>query len=260
MIIVKDFRASLAERMVHMSKMRLDKLLSMNGVSRSQAIVIVRGGAVTVNGETILNSATIIETEGADIRLNGKRLRTDEHLHVMIHKPSGYLTATEDKKTPVVADLLPELFRKRGVGPVGRLDKDVTGLVFMTTDGQLAHRLISPKWEQDKLYRARVEGVVEDSAVRRFAEGIPLKDFTCKPAKMSILERGEEESVCEVIVQEGKFHQVKRMFASVGHPVTELKRLMVAGIWLDESLEPGQWRELTEEEVNHLYKAAGMKE
>ena len=177
-----------------MSRMRLDKLLSMNGVSRSQAIVIVRSGAVTVNGEPVLNSATIIETEGADVRLNGKKLRTDEHLHVMIHKPSGYLTATEDKKAPVVADLLPELFRKRGVGPVGRLDKDVTGLVFMTTDGQLAHRLISPKWEQDKLYRAEVEGRIEESAIERFAAGIPLKDFTCRPAKMTILEAGEESA------------------------------------------------------------------
>ena len=243
-----------------MSRMRLDKLLSMNGVTRSQAIVIVRSGAVTVNGETILNSATLIETEGADIRLNGKKLRTDEHLHVMIHKPAGCLTATEDKKTPVVADLLPELFRKRGVGPVGRLDKDVTGLVLMTTDGQLAHRLISPKWEQDKLYRAEVEGRIEESAVHLFADGIPLKDFTCRPARMTIIEAGEEKSLCEVIVQEGKYHQVKRMFAAVGHPVIKLKRLMVAGIELDESLAPGQWRELTDEEINHLYKAAGMKE
>lgn len=243
-----------------MSRMRLDKLLSMNGVSRSQAIVIVRSGAVTVNGEPVLNSATLIETEGADVRLNGKKLRTDEHLHVMIHKPAGYLTATEDKKDPVIADLLPELFRKRGVGPVGRLDKDVTGLVFMTTDGQLAHRLISPKWEQDKLYRAEVEGRVGEAAVRKFADGIPLKDFTCKPAKMTVIEAGEEKSICEVVVQEGKYHQVKRMFGAAGHPVTKLERLMVAGIYLDQALAPGQWRELTEEEINHLYRSAGMKE
>ena len=243
-----------------MSRMRLDKLLSMNGVSRSQAIVIVRSGAVTVNGTPVLNSATLIETEGADIRMNGKKLRTDEQLHVMLHKPAGYLTATEDKKAPVVADLLPELFRKRGAGPVGRLDKDVTGLVFMTTDGQLAHRLISPKWEQDKLYRAEVEGRIEESAIQKFADGIPLKDFTCRPAKMTIIEANDEKSICEVVVQEGKYHQVKRMFAAVGHPVTRLQRLMVAGIYLDEELSPGDWRELTEEEINHLYRSAGMKE
>ena len=243
-----------------MSRMRLDKLLSMNGISRSQAVVIVRGGAVTVDGKPVLNSATIVETDGADIRLNGTPLRTDEHLHVMIHKPAGYLTATEDRNTPVIADLLPELFRKRGVGPVGRLDKDVTGLVIMTTDGQLAHRLISPKWEQDKLYRAEVEGAAGEAEVAKFAEGVPLKDFTCKPARMRVLECGAEKSLCEVIVQEGKYHQVKRMFGAVGHPVLKLSRHMVAGLWLDESLAPGQWRELTQEEADHLYKAAGMKE
>ena len=242
-----------------MRKLRLDKLLSMNGISRSQALTLARSGAVRVNGEPVLNSATVIDADSSEITLNGQRLRTDEHLHVMIHKPAGYLTATEDKKAPVIADLLPELFRKRGVGPVGRLDKDVTGLVFMTTDGQLAHRLISPKWEQDKLYRATVEGCMEDSAIAAFENGIPLKDFTCRPAKLVILERGET-SVCEVIVQEGKYHQVKRMLAAVGHPVIELQRLEVAGIRLDPDLAPGGWRELTEEEINHLYTAAGMKE
>jgi 16S rRNA pseudouridine516 synthase len=243
-----------------MRKIRLDKLLSMNGISRSQALVITRSGAVTVDGKVVLNSATIVDADSCEVRLNGKKLRCDEHLHVMIHKPAGYLTATEDKVTPVIADLLPELYRKRGVGPVGRLDKDVTGLVIMTTDGQLAHRLISPKWEQDKLYRAEVEGRVGEDAVRRFAEGIPLKDFTCRPARLTVVEASDKASVCEVIVQEGKFHQVKRMFGAVGHPVTKLSRLMVAGIPLDPYLEAGQWRELTGEERDHLYEVAGTKE
>ena len=243
-----------------MKKMRLDKLMSMNGISRSQALMAARSGAVTVNGQVILNSATIIDIDGADVRYNGTRLRTDEHVHVMIHKPAGYLTATEDKSSPVIADLLPEFYRKRGVGPVGRLDKDVTGLVIMTTDGQLAHRLISPKWEQDKLYRAEVEGRVGEDAVKRFAEGIPLKDFTCRPARLTVVEASDNASVCEVIVQEGKFHQVKRMFGAVGHPVTKLSRLMVAGIPLDPYLSAGQWRELTVEERDHLYEVAGMKE
>ncbi len=243
-----------------MKKMRLDKLLSMNGVSRSQALVIVRQGAVTVNGEPVLNSATIVDIENADIRLNGRPLRTDEQLHVMIHKPRGVLTATEDPRCRTVADLLPELYLKRGVGPVGRLDKDVTGLVIMTTDGQLAHRLISPKWEQDKLYRAEVEGALSQSAVTAFAAGVPLKDFTCLPAKLNILKSGEETSVCEVVVREGKYHQVKRMLAAVGHPVISLKRLEVAGLRLDPALKEGAWRELTQEEAAHLYRAAGMEE
>lgn len=243
-----------------MKKMRLDKLLSMNGISRSQALVIVRQGAVTVNGEPVLNSATIVDIESADIRLNGKPVRTDEQLHVMIHKPRGVLTATEDPRSRTVADLLPELYRKRGVGPVGRLDKDVTGLVIMTTDGQLAHRLISPKWEQDKLYRAEVEGALSENAVTAFAAGVPLKDFTCRPARLDILKSGEESSLCEVVVQEGKYHQVKRMLAAVGHPVISLKRLEVAGLRLDPELKEGAWRELTREEAAHLYRAAGMEE
>jgi len=243
-----------------MKKIRLDKLMSMNGISRSQALIAARSGAVTVNGLPVLNSAALVDIDTAVVRYNGTPLRTDEHVHVMIHKPAGYLTATEDKSSPVIADLLPEFYRKRGAGPVGRLDKDVTGLVIMTTDGQLAHRLISPKWEQDKLYRAEVEGCVAPDAVRRFADGIPLKDFTCRPARMTILQSSDKGSVCEVIVQEGKYHQVKRMFAAVGHPVKRLSRLMVAGIPLDPALAPGQWRELTPAERDHLYSVAGMKD
>lgn len=243
-----------------MRKMRLDKLMSMNGISRSQAVTLARSGAVTVDGQPFLNSAAVVDIDSVQVCLHGKPLRTDEHLHVMIHKPAGYLTATEDRGGKVIADLLPELYRKRGAGPVGRLDKDVTGLVFMTTDGQLAHRLISPKWEQDKIYVAETEGKLTEKAVEAFAAGIPLKDFTCRPAKLTILEAGEDKSLCEVIVQEGKYHQVKRMLAAVGNPVITLKRRMVAGIGLDPTLAPGEWRELTQEEVNHLYEAAGMKE
>lgn len=243
-----------------MRRMRLDKLLSINGASRSQAAVLIKSGAVTVNGDLLLNPAAVINLDGAEVRLHGVPLRTDEHLHVMIHKPAGYLTATEDKKSRVIADLLPEWYRKRGIGPVGRLDKDVTGLVFMTTDGQLAHRLISPNWEQDKVYVAEVEGRLTRFAIDTFSQGVVLKDFVCRPASLSILEADDEKSLCEVTVQEGKFHQVKRMLAAVGHPVVTLRRRSVAGIELDPTLAPGEWRELTPEEINHLYKAAGMKE
>ena len=239
-----------------MKKIRLDKLMSMNGIYRSQALIAARSGAVTVNGLPVLNSAALVDIDTAVVRYNGTPLRTDEHVHVMIHKPAGYLTATEDKSSPVIADLLPEFYRKRGAGPVGRLDKDVTGLVIMTTDGQLAHRLISPKWEQDKLYRAEVEGCVAPDAVRRFADGIPLKDFTCRPVRLTILEKGET-SLCEVVVQEGKFHQVKRMLAHRGKPVTYLKRLSMGSLQLDESLTKGGWRELTQEELDGLRRDVG---
>ena len=242
-----------------MRKMRLDKLLSMNGLTRSQAAALVRGGAVTVNGSVAASPPLPVDADADTVCLNGQPLRTDAQLHVMIHKPAGCLTATEDPSAPTVMDLLPELYRKRGVGPVGRLDKDVTGLVIMTTDGQLAHRLISPKWERDKLYEAEVEGPVGGETVRLFGQGVPLRDFTCLPARLTVLRSGET-SLCEVVVQEGKFHQVKRMFAAAGHPVLRLHRRAVAGLELDPALAPGQWRELTKDERARLYQAAGMEE
>ena len=143
---------------------------------------------------------------------------------------------------------------------MGRLDRDVTGLVLLTTDGQLAHRLISPRWEQDKIYVARVEGRLTEADAARMAEGIELKDFTCAPAKLKILKAGEGESLCEVTVHEGKYHQVKRMLGALGHPVTALHRRSIAGIELDGALEAGQWRELTDAEKAHLYNVTDLEE
>ena len=149
---------------------------------------------------------------------------------------------------------------KRKIGPVGRLDKDVTGLVLMTTDGQLAHRLISPKWEVTKRYRAVVEGKLDEECVLAFKTGIEFKDFTAKPAGLEILSANEDESVCLVYVTEGKFHQVKRMLQAVGHPVKHLHREKIAMIELDESLAEGEWRELTDSEIHDLYVLTEMNE
>ena len=143
---------------------------------------------------------------------------------------------------------------------MGRLDKDVTGLILLTTDGQLAHRLISPKWKMDKKYLAAVEGRLDETCVRRFLEGVPLKDFTCEPAGLRILRAGDEESLCEVTVHEGKYHQVKRMLAACGHPVLALSRRSIAGIELDKSLGEGEWRYLTEEERASLYRLTELEE
>ena len=178
----------------------------------------------------------------------------------MLNKPAGCLTATEDGRGATVMDLLPEPLRKRGLGPVGRLDKDVTGLILLTTDGQLAHRLISPRWKMDKKYLATVEGRLDEACVRRFLEGVPLKDFTCEPAGLRILHAGDEESLCEVTVHEGKYHQVKRMLAACGHPVIALSRRSIAGIELDKSLGEGEWRYLTEEERASLYRLTELEE
>ena len=243
-----------------MRRMRLDRLLARGGASRREAAALVKSGRVTVNGRTASDPAMALDLDADSVCLNGEAVRTDRHFHIMLDKPAGVLTATEDGRGQTVIDLLPPAWRSLGLGPVGRLDKDTTGLVLLTTDGQLAHRLISPRWEQDKRYLARVEGRVDEEDVRRMAEGIPLKDFTCKPAGLTILEASDGESLCQVVVTEGKYHQVKRMFGALGHPVLALRRQSVAGIELDATLAPGGWRELTAEEKGHLYAVTELEE
>ena len=244
-----------------MRKMRLDRLLSRNGSSRKEAAAMVKAGRVTVDGRAVHDASMQIDLDSARVCLDGAPLRTSKHLHLMINKPAGVLTATQDPRgQATVADYLPRSFLALEIGPVGRLDRDVTGLVLMTTDGQLAHRLISPRWEQDKIYVARVEGRLTESDAARMAEGIELKDFTCAPAKLEIIKAGEDESLCEVTVHEGKYHQVKRMLGALGHSVTALHRRSIAGIELDGALEAGQWRELTEAEKAHLYNVTDLEE
>ena len=243
-----------------MRRTRLDKLLSENGLSRKQAGQVIRAGRVRVDGEVVRDAAHALDADTVRVTLDGEALSTEKHLHLMLNKPAGYLTATEDGRGATVMDLLPEPLRKRGLGPVGRLDKDVTGLILLTTDGQLAHRLISPKWKMDKKYLAMVEGRLDEACVRRFLEGVPLKDFTCEPAGLRILHAGDEESLCEVTVHEGKYHQVKRMLAACGHPVLALSRRSIAGIELDKSLGEGEWRYLTEEERASLYRLTELEE
>lgn len=243
-----------------MRRTRLDKLLSENGLSRKQAGQVIRAGRVRVDGEVVRDAAHTLDADTARVTLDGEALSTEKHLHLMLNKPAGCLTATEDGRGATVMDLLPEPLRKRGLGPVGRLDKDVTGLILLTTDGQLAHRLISPRWKMDKKYLAMVEGRLDEACVRRFLEGVPLKDFTCEPAGLRILHAGDEESLCEVTVHEGKYHQVKRMLAACGHPVIALSRRSIAGIELDKSLGEGEWRYLTEEERASLYRLTELEE
>lgn len=235
--------------------MRLDKLLSRLGVcSRSGCRDLLRAGRVRVNGETA-RSGDFPVPEGARVMLDGQELDCRVTRHLMMNKPAGVLTAKEDARQTTVMDLLPPVYASLECMPVGRLDKDTTGLLLLTTDGELAHRLISPARHVDKVYEAWVERTLEQKDVSAFAAGIPLKDFTALPARLEILapDRGR------VTVQEGKFHQVKRMFQAVGKPVLELRRLRFGPLSLDEGLLPGQHRELKEEETAALYAAAGMK-
>ena len=236
-------------------KMRLDRWLATLSVgSRSEVKQWIRGGQAAVNGRVILDPALSFETERDCLTLNGKELDGRVTRHVMLYKPAGILTAARDAKQPTVMDLLPPVYRSIGCMPVGRLDKDTTGILILTCDGELNHRLLSPARHVDKRYRALVEGELEEKDAEAFAAGMDLGDFTAQPAKLTIL----RPSLAEVIIAEGKFHQVKRMFAAVGHEVLELHRCAFGPLELDPALQEGQWRELTAEEEKALREAAGM--
>ena len=236
--------------------MRLDKALSLTGVSRSEAKQMIARGRVRVRGEIARDSGMNVEI--ADVALDDAPLCADAEIYIMIHKPAGVITATEDPRLPTVVSLLPENLQKRKIGPVGRLDRDVTGLVILTTDGQLAHRLISPKWKAEKTYRAVCEGRLTDADARAFAEGIALSDFTAKPAQLQILSASDDQSIADVTLTEGKFHQVKRMFIAVGHPLRSLSRLRIGCVALDPALAAGQWRKLSEAEIHGLKEMSGL--
>ena len=232
--------------------MRLDKAVALAGLTRSQAKEAIRRGRVTVNGKAVTDGAQKIES-GDRVALDGDTVSLAAHHHFMLNKPAGVLTATRDEHGErTILNLLPENLRFRDLGPVGRLDKDVTGLVILTDDGELAHRLISPRRGIEKQYLARTEGKLTDADVRAFENGIELKDFTARPAHLEILEAGEEASLCRVTVSEGKFHQVKRMLGARQLPVLTLHRLRIGGLWLDESLAPGEYRTVSAEEIRSV--------
>lgn len=229
---------------------RLDKVLAATGRwSRREVKQLVRQGQVRVNGAAATSAEEKVEPETAVITVGGEPVRLQKYTYVMLHKPAGVLTATEDSRQRTVLDLLPPELRKRGLSPVGRLDKDTEGLLLLTNDGALAHRLLAPRSHVDKVYYARVEGALEPADAAAFAAGMTLGDgLECLPAGLEILSPGE----CLVTLREGKFHQVKRMLAARGKPVTYLKRLSMGPLRLDPELAPGAFRMLTAEEKKAL--------
>lgn len=229
---------------------RLDKLLAATGRwSRKEVKELVRQGRVTAAGHCVARPEEKYDLS-ADIRVDGEPVCCQKYTYLMMNKPGGLLSATEDKRQKTVLDLLPEHYQKQGLFPVGRLDKDTEGLLLLTNDGDLAHRLLAPKSHVDKVYLARVDGRVDTADVKAFADGMVLDDgLRCMPAGLEPL---EDESTCLVTLREGKFHQVKRMLAQRGKPVEYLKRLSMGTLTLDEELTSGQWRELTAEEVAGL--------
>lgn len=233
--------------------MRLDKLLSNMGYgSRKEVKILLKSKAVEVNGLVAKDVSLHVDTDADEILVLGEKVVYTEFIYLMMNKPPGVISATEDKHDQTVIDLLDPLAQHFKPFPVGRLDKDTEGLLILTNDGHLTHQLLSPKKHVPKLYFAVIEGRVTEDDVNKFNEGVTLDDgYFTKPGELTILSSGDVSEI-ELSIMEGKFHQVKRMFESVGKKVTYLKRMRMGSLQLDETLELGDYRHLTEDELDAL--------
>jgi 16S rRNA pseudouridine516 synthase len=237
---------------------RLDKILAHSGYgTRSEIKLLVKRHAVTVNGKAVKDSGLQVNPTADLIEVDGDKVHFQAQTYLMMNKPQGVISATEDSRERTVLDLLEPPFAHMDLFPVGRLDKDTEGLLLLTDDGKLAHNLLSPKKHVAKTYYAEVTGLVDEADQSKFSQGVELDDgYVTMPAKLVILVAGDpellKESKIELTIMEGKFHQVKRMFLAVGKKVTFLKRISMGSLILDEYLAPGEYRELTEDELQQL--------
>lgn len=238
--------------------MRLDKYLCETGFgTRSQVKDLLKKGQVMVNGEVVKKPELKINETTDQILCQGKKASYQKNIYLMLHKPAGVVSATEDNREKTVLDLVRPEDRKNGLFPVGRLDKDTEGLLLLTDDGELAHRLLSPKKHVDKTYYAKIDGQVTKEHIEQFREGLDIGDEKkTLPAVLTILLSGPVSEI-EVTIHEGRFHQIKRMFEAVGCKVTYLKRLSMGSLVLDETLPLGEYRSLTEAELEGLTKQRG---
>lgn len=236
---------------------RLDKVLANSGYgSRKDVKKLVKDGLVEIDGVVAKTSDVQVDININKIKIKGEELLYKKYIYLMMNKPDGVVSATFDNYDETVIDLLSPFHASFNPFPVGRLDKDTVGLLLLTNDGELNHKLISPKWHVDKVYYAEINKAVDEEDVKAFKEGLILEDgYKCMPAKLEIVSADLNGSVVRVTIQEGKFHQVKRMFISRNKEVVYLKRLSFGAIKLDEALQEGQYRELSEDEIKILKKA-----
>ena len=237
-----------------MGKMRLDKFLAAAGIgTRSEVKELMRRGEVTLNGSNCKKPEQKIEPASDIVAVSGKQVFYEELSYFLFHKPAGCVSATKDDREKTVMDYLKEP-QCRDLFPVGRLDKDTEGLLLITNDGDLAHRLLSPRKHVDKTYYAKIEGKVDNTDEKAFLEGIDIGDEEkTLPAKLVPLSTGEI-SEAEITIWEGRYHQIKRMFEAVGKKVLYLKRISMGSLILEESLEKGTYRRLSREEIAELKK------
>ncbi|WP_088067603.1 pseudouridine synthase [Gottfriedia luciferensis] len=233
--------------------MRIDKILANMGYgSRKEVKSLLKQGVVKVGDSIVKSPKEHVDIENQVVTVNGEVVEYKEFVYLMMNKPPGVISATEDSEHETVIGLLEYEDIIFDPFPVGRLDKDTEGLLLITNDGHLAHQLLSPKKHVPKKYYATINGIVTEDDIKAFEKGVTLEDgYLTKPGYLTILKSGEESEI-ELVIMEGKFHQVKRMFESVGKKVTYLKRLEMGPLKLDEDLELGQYRELTDEEVELL--------
>lgn len=230
---------------------RLDKMLSECGIaSRTETAKACRAGQVTVNGSPALRADLHVDPEHDRITFCGRSVRYRKFVYLMLNKPDGYVSATEDGRDPVVTDLLPDEYRKMGLFPCGRLDKHTLGLMLLTNDGALSHRLLAPKSHVEKSYGFRVKFPLSDADISSLEKGIDIGEYVTKPCRVQ--RSGEREGV--IFLTEGKYHQIKRMMEAVHNQITHLERLTFGPLTLDPTLKRGDWRELSEDEEKALQK------
>ena len=234
--------------------MRIDKLISESGIaSRREAARVARAGGVLVDGTPVRDLSVHIDPESTTVTYLGREITYRKYTYVMLNKPEGYVSATEDSRLPVVTELLSEELQRQELFPVGRLDRDTVGLMILTNNGRLAHELLSPRHHVKKVYRFTAAEPLVDGAEELFLTGVTLADgYECKSAVLSL---SEARTSGEITLTEGKYHQIKRMIASTDNRVTSLERISFGGIALDDSLARGDWRFLTDEEIYKLEHA-----
>ncbi len=234
-----------------MKKQRIDRFISNQlGIPRNMAKTQIHRGKVTVNGEILRNPAENIDIENDKITYKGESVSYEEFVYILMNKPAGCLSAAEDKSQKTVVDLVPENIKRKGLFPVGRLDKDTTGLLILTDDGDFAHRCISPNKNVEKEYTATLDGELTGDMIKKFKEGVVLADGTgLKPAKLEIISK----NVASITVTEGKYHQIKRMFGTVGLGVDKLKRIRIGSLVLPGNLKEGECLKLTVSEAELVF-------
>lgn len=235
--------------------MRIDKYLAnMNVGSRKGVHVLIKKGIITVNGDVVKTPKQQVK-ESDEVLVDGQEVNYQKYHYFLMNKPKGVLSATEDRSQRTVISLLKPQDQYQRITPVGRLDKDTTGLLLLTNDGQLNHELLAPNKHVDKIYRAKIAGVADEDTVKTFASGMTLGDGTkLKPAKLTVLKQDTEHdsSEIEIKIREGKYHQIKRMFGAVGMKVVELERISMGNLKLPEDLKRGNYIELSLDEVNKI--------